>query len=225
MRVLAIEDNQQFLDLLRQHLEKHGFMVDSATTLADGLTCAGAGGHDAILLDLALPDGDGAQVVAELRRDRSAVPVLVLSARSAIHDRVGLLDLGADDYMVKPFDLNELVARIRTVARRGAARSDERLAFAGVVFDRPSGQAIVDGRPIALRPREASLLEVLLRRAGEPIHREALLASLYSLDEEIGSNTLDVHVHHLRRRLAEAGARASITTVRGLGYALREGKA
>jgi DNA-binding response OmpR family regulator len=221
MRVLAIEDNRQFLDLMRAHLAKHGFTVDGAETLADGLTLAGDGEHELILLDLGLPDGDGAQLVEQLRRARSPVPVIVLSARGAIVDRVGLLEAGADDYLVKPFDLDELVARIRAVARRGAARETESLAFADLVFDRRSRQALINGRAVILRPREAALLEALLRRAGEPIHRELLLSSLYGLDEEIGSNTLDVHVHHLHRRLAEAGARVSIATVRGHGYALR----
>ena len=221
MRVLAIEDNRQFLDLMRSHLAKHGFSVDTAETAADGLALAAAGKHDVILLDLGLPDGDGGDLLAELRRARSPVPIIVLSARGAILDRVGLLDAGADDYLVKPFDLDELVARVRAVSRRGTAQQEERLAFADLVFDRRNRQAIVNGRAIGLRAREAVLLEALLRRAGEPIHREMLLSSLYSLDEEIGSNTLEVHVHHLRRRLAEAGARVSIATVRGHGYALR----
>jgi DNA-binding response OmpR family regulator len=221
MRVLAIEDNRQFLDLMRSHLAKHGFTVDAAETLADGLTLAGDGGHEVILLDLGLPDGDGTRLVEELRRARSPVPVIVLSARGAIVDRVGLLEAGADDYLVKPFDLDELVARIRAVARRGVARETENLAFADLVFDRRSRQTVINGQAVTLRPREAALLEALLRRAGEPVHRELLLSSLYSLDEEIGSNTLDVHVHHLRRRLAEAGARVSIATMRGHGYALR----
>src|SRR5262249_26779964 len=162
--------------------------------------------------DLGLADGDGSAVVEQLRRQQSPIPVIVVTARGAIVDRISLLDAGADDYVVKPVDLDELVARIHAVARRGEARRPQRLAFADLVFDRQGRQAIVDGRPMALRPREAALLEVLLRRAGEPVHRDALLSSLYNLDEEIGSNTLDVHVHHLRRRLVEAGARANIAT-------------
>lgn len=221
MRVLAIEDNRQFLDLMRSHLVKRGFAVDAAETLEDGLTMAADGAHDVILLDLGLPDGDGAHLVEALRRADSPVPVLVLTARSAIADRVSLLNCGADDYLGKPFDLDELVARIRAVARRGPARRQERLAFANLIFDQQNRHAVINGQTIELRPREAALLEALLRRAGEPIHRERLLSSLYGLDEEIGSNTLDVHVHHLRRRLAEAGAKIIIATVRGHGYALR----
>jgi DNA-binding response OmpR family regulator len=222
MRVLAIEDNRQFLDLLRSHLTKRGFTVDTAETLADGLALAMRGVHDAILLDLALPDGDGSCVVEELRGAQSSVAIIVLSARGAILDRVGLLDIGADDYLVKPFDLDELVARIRAIARRGAVRTEERLAFADVVFDQHTRQAVIAGRPVILRPREAALLEVLLRHAGEPVRRDALLSSLYGFDEEIGSNTLEVHIHHLRRRLTEARAGVGIETIRGVGYVLRD---
>src|SRR6266851_2930738 len=221
MRVLAIEDNRRFLDLMRSHLRKRGFTVDTADTLADGLIMASSGGYEVVLLDLLLPDGDGGEVIDRLRRERSLVPIIVLSARGEIADRLGSLDSGADDYLVKPFDLDELVARVRAVARRGALRQEQALSFADVVFDQQRRVVLVNGQVVTLRPREIALLALLLRRAGEPIHRDTLLSSLYNLDEEIGSNSLDVHVHHLRRRLAEAGARVSITTVRGHGYALR----
>jgi two-component system response regulator QseB len=221
MRVLAIEDNRRFLDLMRSHLAKRGFAVDVAATLADGLILVASGCHDVVLLDLSLPDGDGKEFIDRLRREHSSVPIIVLSARGEIAERLGSLDSGADDYLVKPFDLDELVARMRAVARRGGARKEEGLSFADIVFDQKRRLVLVNGQAVTLRPREAALLELLLRRAGEPIHRDILLSSLYNLDEEIGSNALDVHVHHLRRRLAEAGARASIATVRGHGYALR----
>src|SRR5579862_8750659 len=135
MRVLAIEDNRAFLELMRSHLAKHGFTVDTAQTLKDGLMLASAGGYEIVLLDLFLPDGDGSQIIELLRRQRSLTPVIVLSARGEIVDRIGLLDAGADDYLVKPFDLDELVARIRAVARRGTSPKAEPLAFAGIEFD------------------------------------------------------------------------------------------
>jgi len=221
MRVLAIEDNRRFVDLMRSHLTKRGFTVDVAETLADGLVMASSGFHDVVLLDLSLPDGDGKDFINRLRRERSATPIIVLSARGEIAERLGSLDMGADDYLVKPFDLDELVARMRAVTRRGVPRKEEALSFADVVFDQRRRVVQINGQIVSLRPREAALLELLLRRAGEPIHRDMLLSSLYNLDEEIGSNALDVHVHHLRRRPADAGARVSITTVRGHGYALR----
>ena len=221
MRILAIEDNRRFLDLMRSHLKKRGFTVDTADTLTDGLIMASSGGYEVVLLDLLLPDGDGGEVIDRLRRERSPVPIIVLSARGEITDRLGALDSGADDYLVKPFDLDELVARIRAVVRRGATRKEDTLAFADVVFDRRRRLVLANGHVVSLRPREVALFELLLRRAGEPVHRDLLLSGLYSLDEEIGSNTLDVHLHHLRRKLTEAGARVRIATVRGYGYALR----
>jgi len=221
MRVLAIEDNRRFLDLMRSHLRKRGFTVDTADTLADGLIMASSGGYEVVLLDLLLPDGDGGEVIDRLRRERSLVPIIVLSARGEITDRLGAFDSGADDYLVKPFDLDELVARIRAVVRRGPSRKEDTLAFADVVFDRRRRVVLANGHIVGLRPREVALFETLLRRAGEPIHRDLLLSSLYSLEEEIGSNALDVHLHHLRRKLADAGARVRIATVRGYGYALR----
>ena len=221
MRVLAIEDNRRFLHLMCSHLEKRGFTVDAAETLGEGLNLVSSGCHDVVLLDLSLPDGDGAQFITQLRREQSAVPIIVLSARGEIADRLGSLDSGADDYLIKPFDLDELVARVRAVARRGTVRKAQALAFADVVFDQQRRVVLINGQVVTLRPREIALFELLLRRAGEPIHRDVLLSSLYNLNEEIGSNSLDVHVHHLRRRLAEAGARVTIATVRGHGYALQ----
>src|SRR6266851_5268382 len=220
MRVLAIEDNRRFLDLMRSHLRKRGFTVDTADTLADGLIMASSGGYEVVLLDLLLPDGDGGEVIDRLRRERSLVPIIVLSARGEITDRLGAFDSGADDYLVKPFDLDELVARIRAVVRRSGSHR-EVLSFADVVFDQRRRQVLVNGQILSLRRREVALLELLLQNAGEAIHRDLLISSLYSLDEEINSNALDVHVHHLRRKLAEAGARVSIATVRSHGYALR----
>jgi DNA-binding response OmpR family regulator len=222
MRVLAIEDNRQFLELMRSHLVRHGFTVDTGSSVADAMTLAPEGEHDVILLDLMLPDGDGSSVIKALRRGSGTTPVIVLSARGEVAERVALLNAGADDYLVKPCDLDELVARIAAVARRGPSRKESLLEFADIEFTPRLRQASVAGRSVALRPREASLLELLLRHAGEPVHRDVLVASLYSLDQEIGSNSLDVHVHHLRRRLAEAGAKASVITARGYGYALRE---
>src|SRR5712691_10634791 len=128
MRVLAIEDNRRFLELMRSHLTKRGFTVNIAETLADGLVMASASCHDVVLLDLSLPDGDGKEFIDRLRREHSSIPIIVLSARGEIAERLGSLDLGADDYLVKPFDLDELVARMRAIARRGVSRQEEALS-------------------------------------------------------------------------------------------------
>src|SRR5438093_11447459 len=129
MRVLAIEDQPAFVKLVSSHLAKHGFLVDAAASLADALATLSATRYDAILLDLVLPDGNGAQLVDRLRREGSTVPAIVISARGLIAERIGLLEAGADDYLVKPFDLEELVARIRAVTRRGNPDEEQRLAF------------------------------------------------------------------------------------------------
>lgn len=221
MHVLLVEDNPSLLELVRSHLKKIGHTVDRVQTLSDALMLASDGDHDMVLLDLGLPDGDGLSVLRELRRKGNLVPVIVLSARGTLDDRISSLDAGADDYMIKPFNLDELVARIRAIERRGTSRREQRLACGNLVFDERSHQAAVDGVHLNLRRREAALLIVLMRRAGELVHRDQLISSLYAFDEEIGSNALDVHVHHLRRRLAEAKASVTIETVRGLGYALR----
>src|ERR1044071_2560321 len=133
MRVLAIQDNRRFLALMCAHLTKRAFAVDVAEALADGLLMASCGSHDVVLLDLSLPDGDGKEFIERLRRERSATPIIVLSARGEIAERLGSLDMGADDYLVKPFDLDELVARMHAVTRRGASHKEEPLSFADVV--------------------------------------------------------------------------------------------
>lgn len=225
MKVLAIGDNQSFLNLLRSRLKKRGFVVDGADTLENGTTLAFRGGYDAILLDPALRDGNGKRLVDRLRRASNAVPILIISARGTIGDRVTLLNSGADDYLVRPLDFHELVSRIHAVVRRSGdlrRAPQAKLIFADITFDTYDRRTTVNGRPIKLRRRETMLLEVLLRGAGVAVHREALMLSLYSIDDEIGSNVLTVHVHHLRRRLAEVGARATIATVYGFGYQLRE---
>lgn len=221
MRILVVEDNAPFRELLRSHLSKQGFAVDTAATIVDArMLCEEL--YDVILLDLTLPDGHGSELLTQLRRGGQQTPILVLSGRSDAADRVRLLDAGADDYVVKPVDLDELVARIRAVTRRSVGSHEPQLSLGNLVFDQRSRQVVVNGRRLTLRPRETSLLETLLTRVGQPIHRETLLSRLYSIDDEIGSNALDVHVHHLRRRLAEAGAAVNISTVRGHGYALRD---
>ncbi len=223
MRVLAIEDNRPFLKLLRNKLKKHGFVVDEIGTLEDGMALALDAGYDAILLKSALPNGDGKQLLDHVRRARKSVPIIIVSARGAISERIALLHSGADDYLVKPIDFGELASRIHTVVRRSAGRGEVpeiSLAFADIAFEQRKRVATVKGLQIKLRPRETALLEILLRRAGEPVHREVLVSNLYSIDEEIGSNVVNVYVHHLRRRLADAGTRATIATVRGFGYAL-----
>lgn len=222
MRILLVEDNRALASRFAEHITKHGLTVDICETAEDALAATETADYDVILLDLGLPDADGTIVLKRLREKRSSVPLLVITARATIRDRIASLNAGADDYLVKPFDLDELVARIHALARRGRFSIDVGLKCGNLAFDASSREAVVEGRRISLRRREAALLETLLRRKGNAVDKDALQTSVYGFDEEIGSNSIEVHIHRLRRCLTEAGATANITTIRGLGYVLRE---
>ena len=169
-----------------------------------------------MVLDLGLPRMDGQQVIARARAAGAELPLLVLTARDRIEDRIEALDAGADDFLGKPFDTAELLARIRALLRRREGRTRARLAFGGIELDPVHFEASVDGRPLELPRREFALLRVLVEHGGRIVSRDRLQQSLYGWDEDVSSNTLDVHVHHLRRKLGSE----RIRTVRGLGYLL-----
>jgi two-component system response regulator QseB len=175
-----------------------------------------AGPYALVLLDLGLPRKDGFAVLEGLRRRKNRTPVLILTARDAVTDRVKGLDLGADDYLVKPFSLDELAARIRAVMRRHAGRAESLVSFGGLTLDPSSRKVTCRGREIALSAREFSLLEALLDRPGKALSRAQLEERLYGWGEEVASNSVEVHVHNLRRKLGED----AIQTVRGVGYAV-----
>ena len=220
MRVLVIEHQPSSCRLACSHIGKQGFTVDPIVGRDDAFALIAENSYEIVLLDLAPPVGDGAGFVRQVRRE-AGVPVIVLAAHADAAERIGLLEAGADDCLVRPFDLDELVARMRVCTRRGRLDEEQPVTFGDLSFY-PSGRRVIVGeQPVMLRTRELALLEALLRGAGQPIHRDQLMSRLYSADRDIGSNSLDVHVHQLRRRLAEAGARVGITTVRGLGYALQ----
>jgi DNA-binding response OmpR family regulator len=222
MRILLVEDNRELASRFAKHITKHGLTVDVCETAEDALAATETTDYDVVLLDLGLPDADGTIVLQRLREKCSSVPLLVITARATVRDRVASLNAGADDYLVKPFDLDELIARIHALARRARFSIELGLRCGNLAFDASSREAVVEGRRISLRRREAALLETLLRRKGNAIDKDALQASVYGFDEEIGSNSIEVHIHRLRRCLTEAGATANITTIRGLGYVLRE---
>jgi DNA-binding response OmpR family regulator len=221
MRLLFVEDDPDIADAVRRNLERSGFAVDLAMDLADATASVESQRYDLVLLDLGLPDGDGLELVRRLRRRRDPVPVLILTARDAVPDRVAGLEASADDYLVKPFAHEELLARIRALLRRPAQHLGERIEVGNLAFDPGSGTFTVDGEPFGLPRRERALLEALVRRAGRVVQRSALEDALWGFEEEIESNTLGSHVSRLRKRLAGAGARVEIRTFRGLGYMLR----
>jgi two-component system copper resistance phosphate regulon response regulator CusR len=206
---------------MRSHLTKRGFAVDVAETLADGLDMASSGSHDVILLDLSLPDGDGKDFIDRLRRERSATPIIVLSARGEIAERLGSLDLGADDYLVKPFDFGELLARLRALIRRGRLPLlPERVVVGSLTLDTRSRRVRIGAHEVSLTAREYALLEYLARRAGDVVSRADIAEHVWDDRYDPMSNVVDVYVQRLRRKLDLQESESLIRTRRGEGYQL-----
>jgi two-component system OmpR family response regulator/two-component system response regulator QseB len=214
MRILLAEDDPLLGDGLRAGLRQHGFEVDWVRTGDAAERELRAGPYAAAVLDLGLPLKDGLDVLAAVRRAGVTLPVLVLTARDAVPDRVRGLDTGADDYVVKPVDLDELAARLRALVRRAHGQPQEMLRAGAVVLDPAAREVRLDGQAVPLAAREFDLLHVLMLHAGRVLSREQLEQQLYSWGREVESNAVEVHVHHLRRKLG-AGF---IVTVRGVGY-------
>ena len=203
---------------MRLGLRQEGYTVDWLEDGASALHALLSEDFDLLVLDLGLPRMSGLQVLRELRRSGSALPVLILTARDATEDRIAGLDAGADDYLVKPFDLDELKARLRALLRRSAGRAELRIEHAGVSLDPSSQQVSYQGKPVPMTPKEYLLLHELLSQPGKVLTRERLAQLLYGWDEEAESNTLEVHIHHLRKKLFSS----LIRTVRGVGYLVEE---
>ncbi len=222
MRILLAEDDLLLGDALQTGLRELGFQVDWVRDGEAAQRELRTQVYAAAVLDLGLPLMDGTEVLAQVRRARSAVPVLVLTARDAVPERIRALDLGADDYVIKPVDLNELAARLRALVRRGHGQPQACLELHGVTLDPAARMAWRDGTVVALAAREFDLLHALMLNAGRVLSREQLEQHLYSWGQEVESNAIEVHIHHLRRKL---GAEL-IRTVRGVGYVvMREGAA
>jgi DNA-binding response OmpR family regulator len=197
-------------------------VVDHAPTLAEAEEAISADVHAAVLLDRQLPDGDGLTLIPKLRARADGVPIIVLTARGELADRVAGLDCGADDYLAKPFAVEELLARLRAVLRRPAGLQPDILHAGRLAFDFGHREASIDGAPLELPRRELLVLEALVRRMGRTVLRSALEEAVYSFDDEIQSNALDTHVSRLRRKLSEADARVEIHGIRGVGYLLKK---
>jgi len=216
MRILLAEDDALLGDGLRAGLRQLGFVVD---WVRDGVAAEREltdGGHEAAVLDLGLPMKDGMDVLAAVRSRGVRIPVLVLTARDAVPERIRGLDSGADDYVVKPVDLHELAARLRALVRRSHGQSDEQLGAQGVVLDAAKRQVSLDGQAVTLSSREFDVLHALMLADGRVLSREQLEQRIYGWGQEVESNAIEVHIHHLRRKLKPE----LIQTVRGVGYAL-----
>ena len=216
MRILVIEDDAMIGAGIRQGLMHAGFAVDWVTDGHAAEAALGNGVYDLAVLDLGLPKKGGMAVLAGLRAARSTLPVLVVSARDTLADRIAGLEGGADDYMLKPFDLDELLARVRSLVRRGSGRHRALFEHKGIVLDPAAMTCTLNGERVALSRREFAMLELLLRERGQVLTRARIEDSLYAWGDEIESNAVQVHVHHLRRKFGED----LIRTVRGVGYTI-----
>lgn len=222
MRLLLVEDNERFAALLKQGLATAGFTVDVLATAGDAAAALRTSRPDVMILDLGLPDADGLTVLAEMRDRGDSTPVLILTARGSVKDRVCGLQSGADDYMVKPFALEELVARLQALLRRPGNLLGLALRLGNLTLDTVARQVFIGDAPVAFSAREVAVLEHLLRRSGRVVAKPLLESSLYGLSQEVGSNAVEVYVHRLRRHLAEIGASVQVHTVRGVGYMIAE---
>jgi two-component system OmpR family response regulator len=213
MRVLVIEDEPDLLSALAQSLREAGYAVDCAEEGREGLFKASSGGYDAVVLDLMLPGLDGWTLLRELRKSQT-VPVLVLTARDALPDRVRGLDAGADDYLTKPFQLAELLARLRALIRRAAGKASPRIAMGELEIDTAARVVWKDGEAVALTPREYALVEFLAMHKGKLVTRTMIYDHLFDEEDDSMSNLVDVHVSNVRKKLGKE----FITTRRGEGY-------
>jgi len=223
MRILLVEDEAELAAALASALARHDAVVDHAPSLAAATSAVASRVHDAILLDRRLPDGDGLALLPLLRAREIDVPVIVLTARAGLEDRVSGLDHGADDYLAKPFAVEEVMARLRAVLRRPGRVVTEAVRIGRLAFDPQHREASIDGAPLLLPRRELLVLEALLQRMGRTVLRSALEEAVYGFDEAVQPNALDTHVSRLRGKLAAAGL--EIHGIRGVGYLLREAAA
>ena len=222
MRLLIVEDHERFAANLQESLAQNTFVADIVDT-AEGAEAAVAGTrYDAIVLDLGLPDRDGLDLLRGWRASGFDVPVLVLTARDTLEDRVSGLNTGADDYLLKPFEMDELIARVRALLRRPGGALGLVMTAGNLSFDTTAREVRVRDKPISISRREMGVLEQLMRRNGRVVPKSVLEDKLYGFDDEISSNSVEVHISRLRKRLTKAGASVSVHTLRGVGYLLSD---
>lgn len=216
MRVLLIEDDGILGDGLKVGLAQIGWTVDWVCDGAAGQSALEADEFDMVILDLGLPKKPGVEILRWLRARGDKVPVLILTATDGVADRVTALDAGADDYVSKPFDLDELGARLRALHRRSSGSASPVLHHGGIEVDPGARSVTRDGQSVSLSPKEFAILQTLIENAGKVVPRHRLMGSIYGWDDDVGSNVLEVHIHNIRKKVASA----ALTTVRGVGYKL-----
>jgi DNA-binding response OmpR family regulator len=222
MRILLIEDNTRLAELIGTGLRNNGFVIDSFATLADADAALGTVSYEAMILDRGLPDGEGIDFLRKIRKDGKKLPVLVLTARDGIDDRVHGLNAGADDYLLKPFAMEELTARLRALLRRPGHSLGVVLTCGDLAFDTAEREVKIQGNVVSMPKREMEVLEQLLRRPGRVVAKRNLEDSLYGFDDDVTTNSLEAVVSRLRKRLLQAEAAVTVHTLRGVGYMLIE---
>ncbi|MCL5884984.1 MAG: heavy metal response regulator transcription factor [Deltaproteobacteria bacterium] len=222
MRILVVEDEQKAAAYLKKGLSENGFVVDVAGTGEEGLHLAFSVDYDLVILDVMLPEGDGWSVISGMRAKGRQTPVLFLTARDSVPDRVRGLELGADDYLVKPFAFSELLARIRSILRRGPARQPEVLRAADLEIDLLRHKARREGKDLDLTPKEFALLSLLVRRAREVLSRSLIAEQVWDINFESDTNVVDVAIRRLRSKVDDPFGKKLVHTVRGVGYVFEE---
>jgi two-component system response regulator TctD len=222
MRVLIVEDNETYGRLLAARLGLSGFEADLAGTVADAEWATARLDYSAIVLDLGLPDRDGMEFLRDLRRHGRTTPVMVVTARTRLADRVAALHAGADDFLGKPFSTDELIARLHALLRRPRSLDGKAIMMGNLSVDLESRQVTVAGALLAIRLREATILELLVRRQGSVVTRRLIESQLFGVSDDSDSNAIDVYVHRLRRHLADSGANVQIHTIRGVGFMISQ---
>lgn len=220
MKILVVEDESRVAQFIRKGLQEEGHVVDLATDGVEALALASVTEYDVIILDVMLPGKSGYHVASELRAERNATPILMLTARDSRDDIVHGLDVGADDYLTKPFDFAELLARIRALARRSQPIQENTLRFADIEMDRIQHLVRRGGEPLDLTPTEFNLLEALMRKPGQVVKRTELLDRVWGMSFDPGTSLIDVHMANLRKKLEKGGGSRVISTVRGVGFKL-----
>ena len=223
LRILVVEDHAETRHLLERVLREAGFLPEAVADLASAARCLEEGGHDAVILDWMLPDGSGAEFCRRLRARQETIPVLILTARGGVEDRVAGLDAGADDYLRKPFAVSELLARLRALLRRGHRLVEIVVSLGPVEVHLAERCVRIAGRKVPLTTREFSILEILVRSRGRPVSRSTILLSVWGEESEGANASLEVLIARLRRKLAPGGGDGPIQTHRGFGYAIAEG--
>jgi DNA-binding response OmpR family regulator len=224
MRLLIVEDNEELAELLAKGLQAAGYQADILSTVEDARSVLGRTFYAALILDLGLPDGDGLELLRGIRQQNNPIPVMVLTARGGLQDRVHGLRGGADDYLVKPFALEELIARLEAQLRRPGHLLDSNLRIANLEFDTQNRQASIDDRPQLFSAREIAVLELLMRSKGRVVSKKQVEDHIFGHSGDVASNAIEVYVHRLRKQLSERGAKVQVHTIRGVGYLIAEGK-